>query len=74
MRLAQQRKTWPPFALPAKRGVMIALDVMVLPAGPARDQAIHAWCAGVWDAFRGSHEDVARLLSQQGICPMNGTG
>lgn len=67
MALAQRQRTWPAFALPRERGSMTATDVVAATTGPARDQAIHAWCASVWAAFRDSHESVADLLERHGI-------
>ena len=46
---------------------MTALDVMAAAAGPERDEAIHAWCASVWEAYAGSRGQVIELLRQQGI-------
>jgi hypothetical protein len=69
MRLARQRRNWPSFPLPDDRGAMTARDVLGVPAGPGRDQAIHAWCACVWDAFQACRPEIAQLLSEQGICP-----
>lgn len=67
MHLAQRKRTWPSFSLPRDRGSVNASLVMTTAAGPERDQAIHAWCASVWDAFRESHEAVVELLKQYGI-------
>lgn len=64
MRLARRRQAWPTFPLPEQRGAMTAADVMALPEEPARDAAIHAWCAGVWDAYRDSHAAVAELVAK----------
>jgi hypothetical protein len=67
MQLAQRKRNWPSFPLPRDRGSVNASLVMETAAGPERDQAIHAWCASVWDAFRESHEAVVELLKQHGI-------
>ena len=65
--LARHRRTWPSFPLPRDRGAMTAVEVLAVPEGPGRDQAIHAWCASVWAAFRDSHQAVAELLRERGI-------
>jgi hypothetical protein len=67
MILAQHKVSWPSFALPQERGSITASRVMAAPAGPERDQAIDAWCASVWDAYRESHGAVTALLKQHGI-------
>jgi hypothetical protein len=67
MELARRKRVWPQFGLPPDRGSMTAGDVMAAPAGPERDLAIDAWCASVWNAFSGSHREVAELLRQHGV-------
>lgn len=67
MALARRKRDWPHFPLPADRGSVTARDVVATPAGEARRDAIDAWCASVWDAFRKSHEAVEELLRGSGI-------
>jgi hypothetical protein len=67
MELAKRKREWPAFALPRDRGAMTAADVIAAPAGPDRDAAIDAWCASVWEAFRGNQGAVAALLRQHDI-------
>jgi hypothetical protein len=67
MDLARQKRLWPTFPLPETRGSMSAADVMAVPEGVERDQAIHAWCESVWQAFREIHQSVADLLLREGI-------
>jgi len=69
MRLAAQRKDWPTFPLPHDRGELSAIDVLTHPPGSARDAAIDAWSACVWQTHRDSHAAVADLLRRQGIIP-----
>jgi hypothetical protein len=65
--LARQKQPWPPFTLPSDRGSQTVADVLAVPAGPERDQAIHAWCASVWEAFRACLPTVTALLRERGI-------
>lgn len=65
MALARQKRTWPAFALPRERGQMSVADVMATRAGPERDEAIHRWCASVWEAFQDSRESIVSLLREQ---------
>ena len=67
MILAPRTRDWPTFTPPRERGSITALDVMAAPAGPDRDRAINRWCATVWAAFGGVHQEVARLLERHGI-------
>lgn len=67
MRMAQRKRTWPTFELPADRGTMTAVDVLAAGAGAERDRAIHAWCASVWSAYSDSKQAVAGLLREYRI-------
>jgi hypothetical protein len=64
MALGRRKHPWPSFALPADHGKITAADV--LGAGD-RDNAIHAWCRSVWDAYRDCRHAVIELLRQHGI-------
>lgn len=67
MALGRRKRAWPPFSVPDERASLTALDVLAHPAGPERDQAIHRWCAAVWDTFRDSRAQVIGLLAEHGI-------
>jgi hypothetical protein len=69
MLLARQKRAWPVFALGEDRGAVTAADVMRAAPGPARDAAIHAWCASVWTALDIHRPAIAGLLSEFGITP-----
>jgi uncharacterized protein DUF5946 len=62
MKMAKRKRDWPKFDLPANRGSMTAEDVLKTPPGPQRDQAIDAWAAAVWDAFRVNRQAIIELL------------
>jgi hypothetical protein len=64
MALARRRRAWPAFPLPPDRGRITAADVLAVPAGPRRDERIHAWCSCVWEAFRESRRAVEDLLKE----------
>ncbi len=66
MRLARQRKQWPAFVPPADAGELTVIDVVQSAPGVARDRAIEDWCTSVWQAWRGSHAQVAALLTELG--------
>ena len=67
MKLAQRKRKWPTWPLPDERGTLTAADVIRAAPGPARDRAIDAWCASVWQAFRGHRDAVVQLLEEHGI-------
>jgi hypothetical protein len=67
MDLGAHKQLWPSFAVPENRGSLTVADVLAVPAGPERDEAIHAWCASVWEAFRDQRQTVAELLRERGI-------
>jgi hypothetical protein len=64
--LARRKRSWPSFPLPDDRGSITATVVLASPPGSARDEAIHAWCASVLDAYRKSEEELKALLSSYG--------
>lgn len=65
MRMGRKKRPWPAIALPADRGSVTVLDVMGVPEGAERDNAIDAWCVSVWDAFSaGNRSTIVELLRQ----------
>ena len=60
--LANRRKQWPRFDLPADRGMIWPSDVLAAPPGRARDELIVTWCACVWQAFSASRPAVLELI------------
>jgi len=62
MAMSQRRRTWPRLALVAERGTVTIHDVLAAEAGTARNEAIEAWCASVWAAWRERHAEVAELV------------
>jgi hypothetical protein len=60
--LARKKRTWPLFSLPSERGTVTAADVLAVPKGPARADAIDQWCAEVWKAFQANHQIVKELV------------
>lgn len=65
MKLAEHKKRWPTFNLPEYRGTVTVFDVIDVPEGPERDEAIHKWCAAVWDAYQASHKKVEFLVQRE---------
>jgi hypothetical protein len=65
--IARKTRAWPTFDLPAVRGRVGPLDVMAAPEGDARDAAIHAWAASVWEACVGLRPAVLSFLEAHGI-------
>lgn len=61
--MARRKRVWPSFALPHDQGLITALDVLAHAPGASRDEAIHSWCAVVWDMFRASKLALEELLS-----------
>ena len=65
MKLARQRKDWPAFELPARRGEVTVRDVLLAEGPEERDVAIDEWCACVWSAYSSSHAAVRALLAAE---------
>src|SRR5262245_54384032 len=67
MQLARQKRTWPSFRLPDDRGAITVRDVMAVPEGALRNEAIDRWCVSVWDAFAANRPAVIELLRPFGL-------
>jgi hypothetical protein len=67
MQLGRQKRVWPAIVLPVNRGAMTVFNVMDAAEGADRDNAIHAWCASVWAAFKENQPVVEDLLRSEGI-------
>ena len=57
------KRSWPDVVWPHQRGNMTASDVLALPAGQMRDEAIDEWCKQVWAAFSENRGMVVSLLN-----------
>ena len=62
--MGKAKRSWPDIIWPAQRGNMTAADVLAIPAGQARDEAIDEWCKQVWAAFVENRAMVVSLLSE----------
>ena len=51
MKLGRRKREWPEINLPKDRGSMTVVDVLAVPAGAERDQAIDNWCRSVRKLF-----------------------
>lgn len=67
MRMARRRRDWPRFPLPDDRGAIAVEQVVAQPPGPARNEAIEAWCRSVWNAYHASRQEVIDMLRGCGI-------
>jgi len=62
--MGQVKRSWPDIIWPTERGRMTASDVLAVPAGEPRDEAIDEWCKQVWVAFSDNRRMVASLLRE----------
>jgi uncharacterized protein DUF5946 len=65
MTMGQRKRTWPALTLPAERGAVRVHDVLAAAPGLVRDEAIAAWCASVWGAFRGANRAAIVALVEE---------
>ena len=68
--LADQSPAWPSFELPELRGDTTVHDVLAIPPGDERDDAIRRWTTETWDACTELREDVDGFLRAHGISPV----
>jgi hypothetical protein len=64
MLMARASKQWPRFDPPDDVGALTVADVLVVEAGPSRDEAIMRWCASVWTAWSSEHERVRAMVDR----------
>jgi ribosomal protein L4 len=67
MTLAVREREWPSIVLPVSRGTITAADVLAVPAGAARDNAISDWCRSVWADFVANRQTLVEVLREYGI-------
>ena len=65
IKMAKEKKTWPAFNFPVDRGAMTVEDVLKIPAGSQRNEAIKSWSRSVWQAWSEGHEQVRTLTKQE---------
>lgn len=65
MKMGEEKKQWPIFKLPEKRGDITVSDVLRTEPGPSRDAMIHAWCESVWESWRENHQQVKELVAEE---------
>jgi hypothetical protein len=64
MIMAKNKRAWPAFVLPAKRGEINVSHVLAISPGPGRDKMIHQWCVSVWEAFKDNRKTIEDLIKQ----------
>lgn len=62
--LAERKRKWPTFTVPAKQAAMTVNDVLAAAAGPLRDAAIRQWASAVWAAWKDEHARVRQLVHE----------
>ena len=67
VRLARCKRNWPVLPPPDDLGGMCAADVMLLPSGESRDDALLRWAAAVWQRWISVHETIATLCVHEGL-------
>jgi hypothetical protein len=65
--LGRRRRTWPLVPPPHDLRCMSAADVMHLPSGDARDDAVLRWAAEVWQCWGSVHETIATLCADEDL-------
>ncbi|HEV7424193.1 MAG TPA: DUF5946 family protein [Candidatus Paceibacterota bacterium] len=67
MKMAKNKKEWPKFNLPIRRGEITVYDVLLASGGPERDAMIKQWCLSVWQAYDEVHKQVADLAGKEQV-------
>jgi hypothetical protein len=69
MKLGRGGGPWPTFDAPEARGRVTPAEVLATAAGPARIDAIRAWCASVWEPWSAQRELVEGFLRERHMIP-----
>jgi hypothetical protein len=64
MLMARSSKQWPRFDAPDDVGPLTVADVLMVEAGPSRDEAIVRWCRAVWTAWSSEHGRVRAMVDR----------
>ncbi len=64
MQLAKEKREYPKFILPQKRGEVTVADVLNIKAGSDRDEMIKKWAKSVWQAFIDNRSQIINLLAE----------
>jgi hypothetical protein len=64
MKMAKNKRPWPPIILPSNRGDINVSDVVIVPPGLERDKMIQSWCETVWKAYKDSRIAIVNLVKQ----------
>ena len=67
MQLGRKKHRWPSIVLPQSRGSITEVDVMKVPEGEERDEAISEWCRSVWDAYKENRSTIIDLLQDHRV-------
>jgi hypothetical protein len=67
--LADRRPPWPHLTLPDDRGTTAAEDILAVPPGEERDEAIRAWVRSTWATCRSLRDPVDKFLRANGVSP-----
>jgi hypothetical protein len=65
MKMAKNKKAWPLFKLPEKRGNTTISDVLQFPPGLERDKMIRKWCISIWEAHQDDRQKIIDLLENE---------
>ncbi len=64
MKMAKEKKSWPKFDIPVKRGDITVSDVLEALPGLERNEMINKWSESAWRAWSSEREKVIQLMLQ----------
>ncbi len=67
MQLARTKQNYPHLAPPKHRGTTTIHDILAVPPGDKRDEALRTWCTDVWQAWSAHHAYIRKILQEGGV-------
>jgi len=65
MKMAKNKKHWPPITLPEKKGDITVSEVLFSNSGKERDEMIKKWCNSVWISYSENHRTIAEFVNRE---------
>lgn len=61
MEMSKKSKQFPKITLPENRGTINISDIIKIDKPEEKDQAIHKWCASIWESISSQHKEIIEL-------------
>ena len=63
VKMSKNKRPWPEFVLPLKRGDINVSDVLAISPGSDRINTVRKWCESVWEAYKINRSEIVSLTA-----------